>query len=131
MADMKMYEDYEFSETVTSMTTVKVSAGKGEEYLEGLKQTWVASNEVAKELGHLEDYRIYVSTLPESGDFNVVLIITFKNLGEYAPSRAKYDEFMKKWSEKRVERNRKIAENYPNLRELTGEYLLNSVKFLK
>ena len=45
--------------------------------------------------------------------------------------RAKYDEFMKKWSEKRVERNRKIAENYPNLRELTGEYLLNSVKFLK
>lgn len=128
-ADMKMFEDYELSDAVVSMTTVKVNAGKGEDYLEGLKQTWVESNEVAKKLGHITDYGIYFSVLPESGDFNVVLIVNIKNLGAYGPSKAKYDAFMKEWSEKKTKRNEAVAENYPELREIVGEYLLQSVEF--
>lgn len=128
-ADMKMYEDYELSKSVVSMTTVKVDTGKGEDYLEGLKQTWVESNEVAKKLGHISDYGIYVSILPESGDFNVVLIVNLGELADYAPSKKKYDAFMKQWSEKKVKQSEAIAETYPELREIVGEYLLNAVEF--
>ena len=128
-ADMRMFEDYEFSQGVTSMTTVKVDAGKGEDYLEGLKQTWVASNQVAKDLGQIEDFSIYASQLPESGDFNVVLLIRYKSLGDHAPNKANWKAFMKKWSEKKIERNREIAKTYPELREIVGEYLLSEVEF--
>lgn len=126
-ADFEMFEDYEFSEEVVSMTTVKVDAGKGEDYLEGLKQTWVASNEVAKELGHIKDYSIYSSHLPASGEFNVVLLITLNSMADYPPSKARYDAFMKKWSDKIVKRNKEIAAKYPELREIVGEYLLSRV----
>lgn len=124
-----MFEDYEFSDTVVSMTTVKVDSGKGEQYLEGLKTTWVESNEVAKDLGQIENYSIHVSHLPDSGEFNVVLLIWFKSLGEYAPDKAKYDAFMKRWSKKREADNKEIAKSYPELREITGEYLLSEVEF--
>ena len=128
-AEMRMFEDYEFSDTVVSMTTVKVDSGKGEQYLEGLKTTWVESNEVAKDLGQIENYSIHVSHLPDSGEFNVVLLIWFKSLGEYAPDKAKYDAFMKRWSKKREADNKEIAKSYPELREITGEYLLSEVEF--
>lgn len=128
-AEMWMFEDYEFSDTVVSMTTVKVDSGKGEQYLEGLKTTWVESNEVAKDLGQIENYSIHVSHLPDSGEFNVVLLIWFKSLGEYAPDKAKYDAFMKRWSKKREADNKEIAKSYPELREITGEYLLSEVEF--
>lgn len=128
-ADFEMFKDYEMSEAVVSMTTVRVSAGKGEDYLEGLKQTWVASNEVAKELGHIEDFSIYASQLPESGDFNIVLLVNYKSLASHAPNKARYDAFMAKWSDKQVKRNEKIAETYPELREIVGEYLLSRVVF--
>ena len=128
-AEMRMFEDYEFSDTVVSMTTVKVDSGKGEQYLEGLKTTWVESNEVAKDLGQIENYSIHVSHLPDSGEFNVVLLIWFKSLGEYAPDKAKYDAFMKRWSKKREADNKEIAKSYPELREITGEHLLSEVEF--
>jgi len=129
LADLQLFKDFELSETVTSMTTVKVDAGKGGAYLEGLQQTWAAANELAKELGHIEDYAIYTSHLPESGDFNIVLIVNYKTLADHAPNKADYDEFMKKWGEKRVEQNREISQNYPELREIVGEYLLSRVVF--
>lgn len=126
-ADFEMFEDYEFAQETVSMTTVKVAAGKGEDYLEGLAQTWVESNNVAKELGHIQDFSIYTSQLPESGDFNVVLLITYKSLADLAPSKARYDAFMAKWSEKTRKRNEKIAATYPEMREIVGEYFLNRV----
>ena len=128
-ADLQMFKDYELSESVVSMTTVKVDAGKGGAYLEGLQQTWAAANEVAKELGQIEDYAIYTSHLPESGDFNVVLIVTYKNLADHAPNKADFEAFMKKWGEERLEQNRQISQNYPELREIVGEYLMSRVEF--
>ncbi|MEM9288963.1 MAG: hypothetical protein AAGA36_11555, partial [Pseudomonadota bacterium] len=46
-AQLEYYEDYEVSDAVWNVTTVKVDANMGDYYLEGLKQTWVAANEVS------------------------------------------------------------------------------------
>ena len=44
-------------------------------YLEGIAKTWVTTNEAAKKLGQIKDYEIFRSDLPQSGDFNLLLIV--------------------------------------------------------
>ena len=95
-ADLTPFKDYDTSEAVYSTTTVRVNANMGDAYLEGLKNTWIAGNELAKELGQIEDYKMYRSDLPQSGDFNLLLIVKFKNTSDLGPSKKKYDTFYEK-----------------------------------
>lgn len=130
-AQLKTYTDYDVSEATSIVTTVKVDSNMIDYYLEGLKTAWAPSNEVAKELGHIEGYNIYLSQLPNSGDFNVVLVLNFKNTADVGPSKARYDAFMAKWGEKRQKESRAVAKTYPELRTITGSYLMNEVTFTK
>jgi hypothetical protein len=70
-ADFEPWEDYEMSDSVYSVTTVKVKPNMDDAYLEGIAKTWAATNEKAKELGQIVDYSIYRSQLPQSGYFSV------------------------------------------------------------
>ena len=127
-ADLTPFKDYDTSEAVYSTTTVRVNANMGDAYLEGLKNTWVAGNELAKELGQIEDYKMYRSDLPQSGDFNLLLIVKFKNTSDLGPSKEKYDAFMKKWGEKRNKETTEYAQkNYPGMRTITGQYNMREI----
>ena len=128
-ADFEMWSDYEVSEGVTNVTTVKVDSNMIEDYLEGLSQSWAPANEIQKELGHIEGYWIHVSELPNSGDFNVVLGVDFKNSASLQPDKAKYDAFMKKWGEEQQARSDELVKMYPDIREIVGEYHMRSVTF--
>lgn len=129
VADFEPWTDYELSEGITNVTTVKVDSNMIDNYLEGLSQSWAAANEIAKELGHIEGYWIHVSQLPNSGDFNVVLGIDFKDSAALQPDKAKYDAFMKKWGEAAQARSDELVKMYPDIREIVGEYNMRSVKF--
>ncbi len=128
VADLTPWADYETSKSVWQVTTVMVDANMGDAYLEGLEKTWAAGNDVAKELGQIEDYKILRSDLPQSGDFNLLLMIKFKDTDALEPTRGRYNAFIKKWGE---ERNRETTEyaqkNYPAMREITGMYLLREI----
>lgn len=127
-ADLEIYKDYEVSDAVWVVTTVKVKSNMIDAYLEGLKETWVSGNEVAKSLGQMEEYKIYVSDLPESGDFNLVLIAKFKNDEMLAPNKQRYDAFVAKFGEARQkETTEKAQRDYPAMRELTGDYRLREI----
>lgn len=128
-ADLKPWTDYDISEGVTNVTTVKVDANMINKYLEGLRQTWAPSNEAAKELGQIEGYWIHVSQLPNSGDFNVVLGVDFKDSASLQPDKAKYDAFMKKWGEENQKRSDQIVLTYPDIREINGEYMMRTITF--
>lgn len=127
-ADLEPWTDYEPSEEVWSVTTIRVKPNMDDAYLEGLAQTWVAGNEVAKELGQIEDWAIYRSSLPQSGDFNLMLVIKFKNSEDMQPNKEAYEAFMAKWGE---ERNRETTEfaqkNYPAMRKITGQYVMRKI----
>lgn len=127
-ADLKPWKDYQESDAVWWVTTVKVDANMGDAYLEGLRKTWVTGNEVSKKLGQIEDYRIYRSMLPSSGDFNLMLVVKFKNAADLGPSRARYEAFMKEYGDAR---NKEITEfsqkNYPAMRKITGDYFMHEI----
>lgn len=130
-AQLKPYTDYTVSDTVTLVTTVKVKENMIEDYLQGIRDTWVASNEVAKRLGQMQDYRVYTSDLPQSGDFNVVLVTDFAKTSDLAPNKARYEAFMKAWGTANEAATRSTTTTvYPNIRTITGEYMLRRVTFL-
>ena len=130
-AQLKPYTDYTVSDSVSNVSTIKVKENMIEDYLQGIRSTWVASNEVAKRLGQMKDYHVYVSDLPSSGEFNVMLVANFANTSDLAPNKARYDAFMKAWGTQNEAATRTTTTTvYPNLREITGEYLLREVTFL-
>ena len=127
-ADLQPWEDYDVSDAVWSVTTVKVDSNMGDAYLEGLRDTWVPGNIISQELGQIESWAIYRSDLPESGDFNLMLVVKFANTSDLAPNKERYDAFMKKFTEVRAQETTEYAQkNYPAMRELTGQYLMREI----
>ncbi len=126
-AQLVPYTDYDVSEEVWSVTTVKVDPNMDDDYLEGIRATWAASNEVALELGQIEEYSIFRSDLPQSGQFNLLLIVKLKNTAATAPSKENFDAFIKKWGEERQAQTRKIVKDYPGMREITGQYQMRKI----
>jgi hypothetical protein len=127
LAQLEPWTDYEVSKELWNITLIRVAPNMGDDYLEGIKETWVASNEVAKELGQIEDYHIYRSQLPQSGDVNLFLVVKFTDSSQLEPNKAEYEKFMKAWGEERQQQNREITKNYPAMREITGEYLVREI----
>ena len=132
MADLEPWKDYETSDAVWSVTTIRVAPNMDDAYLEGLAKTWVSTNEIAKKLGQIEDYKIYRSDMPQSGDFNLLLVVKFKNTSDLAPSKARYDAFMKELGKEESDKVTEYSQkNYPAMREIVGEYQVREITLKK
>ena len=80
----------------------------------------------------LEDYSIYRSDLPQSGSFNLLLVVKFAKTEDLAPNKARYDAFMAKWGEERNKATTERAQrDYPGMRELTGQYYFRKIELKK
>ena len=127
-ADLEPWEDYEVSDSVWTVTTIKVAPNMQDAYLEGLAKTWVESNKVSKKLGHLEDFWIYRSELAESGEFNLMLVVKFADTADLAPNKKRYEAYMKEVGRATSDKNTEYSQkNYPAMREITGEYRMREI----
>ncbi len=132
LADLEPWKDYDQSDAVWSITTIRVQPNMDDAYLEGLAKTWVTTNEVAKKLGQIEEYEIYRSDIPQSGDFNLLLIVKFAKTEDLAPNKARYDAFMNEFGKARSDETTAFAQkNYPAMREITGQYLFRKITIKK
>jgi len=127
LAQLDPYTDYDISDELWNITLVQVDPNMGDDYLEGLRDTWVAANKVAKELGQIEDFFIFRSQLPQSGDANLFLVVKFPNSDSLDPNKEEYDKFMKAWGDANQSKTREITKNYPAMRKITGEYLTRKI----
>ena len=126
-ADLEPWADYDIGERLSNVTTVKVDSNMIDKYLEGLKSSWVPANEILKEQGQIESYSIYVSELPNGGDFNVILVVRLASSADMQPDKEQYDAFMKAWGKENQEKTDKIVMTYPDIRTITGEYLFREI----
>lgn len=127
-AQLEIYKDYEPSEQVIEMTLVKVDEGQFETYLEGLKSTWVAANEIQKELGYISDYGIYGVPYGEN-EFNMVLVVSFPNTDMIAPSKERYMKFLEAYGKANIDQgNTTVLELYNKIRKIQGTYMLREVE---
>jgi hypothetical protein len=126
-ADLEAYKEYDISVGVSNVTTVKVDSNMIDKYLEGLSKTWVTGNEAAKALGQIESYSIFVSELPNGGEFNVVLVTNFKDSSALQPNQEAFEAFDAAFGEENQAVNDEIVPTYKNIRTITGEYLMREI----
>ncbi|SEL54898.1 hypothetical protein SAMN05216262_11373 [Colwellia chukchiensis] len=126
-AELEIYKDYDIGTEVISMTTVRIAPNMGDVYLAGIKQSWVKAVKLQKKLGYIKDWKIYSSELPQSGDFNMVLMVVFDSSADLEPNQKKYNTFMKSWGQANQDNARELTKTYPNVRTLTGEYRLREI----
>ena len=121
--------DYELSEEVVEMTVVTVKPNMKDDYLMGIKKTWVDSCNIQKELGHIIGCAVYTANTAGT-DPNVFLTIRYENLAAMGPNKDKYNEFMEAWRAKLSESDQEdIAGGYGDMREIVDLVILQEVNF--
>jgi len=127
-AQLKAWEDYEVSDSVWSITMIKLDPGTQGIYLEGLKSTWVAANEVAKSLGHIEYYAIHANQAVAPGAFDLLLVIKYPSTEVIAPNRERYNAFMEAWGNENIDAiNETVRDVFNEIREIQGEYMTREI----
>ena len=127
-AQLQVWEDYEVSDATWSLTTVNLDPGTMGIYLEGLKSTWVAANEVAKSLGHIEDYSMYANQAGAGDAFDLLLVIKYPSTEMMGPSKERYNAFMEAWGEENMDSsNETVRDLYNEIREIQGEYFVREI----
>jgi len=124
---LEVYKDYDLGTEITLITTVKIDANMEDVYLAGLRNSWVKAVNLQKELGEIKSWKILASDLPQSGEFNMILMVVFENAADLEPSKKKYTAFMEKWGEENRTESQKISAKYPEVRTLTGEYRMREI----
>ncbi|MGB3469990.1 MAG: hypothetical protein WBA51_04125 [Erythrobacter sp.] len=129
-AQMEVYENYEPAEEVIELTFVKVDEGQFETYLEGLKSTWVAANEIQKQLGYVSSYAIYGVPYGEN-EFNMVLRVSFPSTEMVGPSKERYMKFLDAYGKANLDKgNSTVLELYNKIRKIQATHLLREVKMI-
>ena len=129
-AQMEVYENYEPSDAVIELTFVKVDEGQFETYLEGLKSTWVAANEIQKELGYISSYGIYGVPYGEN-HFNMVLRVSFPSTEMIGPSKERYMAFLEAYGQANIDQgDQTVRELYNKIRKIQATYLLRPINLI-
>ncbi len=129
-AQMQIYQDYEPADEVVELTMVKVDEGQLETYLNGLKSTWIAANEVQKEQGVISSYGIYTVPYGDS-EFNLILRVTFPGTEMIGPSKERYMAFMEAYGKANIDKgNRTVQAIYNKIRTIQGRYMLREIRMI-
>ena len=127
-AQLQPWEDYEASDSVWIVTHVDLDPGTLGIYLEGLKSTWIAANEVAKELGQIKDYAIYSNQFGAADEFDLVLVVELEGTEDLAPNRERYEKFLEAYGQANIDQaNETVLELYNKIRKIKGNYLLRKI----
>ena len=124
------YTDYAPSKEVWNVTMVKVNPNRIDDYLAGLKQTWLTGCEVGKKNGVVLDCKVYLSETAANRDFNMMLVMKFPNAAASDPNA---DLYKKIQAETRAmlaqDKQDKIVEGYDALRTFWGEMAFRQIEF--
>jgi hypothetical protein len=128
-------EDLYEGGTVWSLTFVRTGPNKSDTYLNGLANTWVATMEEAKSEGLIVSYKILQGAAANVDDFNLILMIENKSMGEFDPNKereAKWDAINKKVKEKMGDQKfDTVVANYDDIREMIGTKLMRELHLKK
>jgi hypothetical protein len=129
-AELEPFKDYVPSTEVWNVTFVKVSPNRLDDYLEGLKQTWLGSCEVQKKAGVVLECSVFVSETMANRDFNVMLVIKAPNAGVGDPNEKRYQQIESEIRAKLAQdKQKKIVSGYEEMRSFFGEQTFRRLTF--
>ena len=77
--------------TVWEMTMVKTKPGMSDDYLKNLAKAYRATSDEAKKQGIIMDYKILIGDAANRDDFDILLMVQYKNMAALDELREKTD----------------------------------------
>lgn len=77
--------------SVWEMTMVRTKAGMSDDYLKNLAQAYKSTSDEAKKQGIIMDYKIFVGDAANQDDFDILLMVQYKNMAALDGLREKSD----------------------------------------
>jgi hypothetical protein len=132
LAFADVWVDYAPSKEPWTVTTVKVAPGKLDDYIVGLKKSYVDQLERQKKNGDVLDYHILVNTSPNGAGATIVFLTKFKDWMSVIPNKERdlkeQDEFRKDFSKTDEE---KLGEDRSKFRTFLDDGLYSDITYLK
>lgn len=127
---VEVYKDYVPSKEVYTVTFVRVSPNRLDDYLEGLRQTWLGSCELQKKQGTVLDCAVYASETMANRDFNLLLVVSAPSAAVSDPDEKRYTQFMADLRQKLAEdQEKKLVQGYDQMRTFFGEQSFRRLTF--
>ena len=111
---------------VWAITMVKTKPGMSDDYLKTLAKIYKATNDEMKKQGLIMDYKVLLGNDANPQDFDIILIVEFKNMAAFDGLREKADPIADKiLGSEEVQRQGAIKRM--EIREIMGNKLMREV----
>ncbi|TLY53497.1 MAG: hypothetical protein E6K53_00760 [Gammaproteobacteria bacterium] len=120
--------------SVWSVTLVKVDPGKGDDYLDSLKDAFMRVNDEAIKEKVLLSYKILVGDASNSTDWNVLIMTEAANFAALDTMEAKMDAIAAKAYgslDKAEASDKEAMTNRAKIRTIYGDKMLQEIHFVK
>lgn len=114
--------------SVWNVSFIKTNSGMGEDYLNNLKTTWKAVHDEALKQGLILSYKILDGAAANPQDWDVMLLVEYKNLASMEGVDDKWDAIYKKaiGDESTM---KQLRESRVSMRTIYGEKLMREVVY--
>jgi hypothetical protein len=109
------------------MSFIKVNPGQDETYLNSLKTSWKAVHDEAIKQGLILSYKILAGSASSPDDWNLVLMVEYKNLASMEGNDEKWDAIQAKVLPPAD--MKKLMESRVAVRTIYGDKLLREVVY--
>jgi hypothetical protein len=111
---------------VWAITMVKAKPGMGDDYLKTLAKIYKSTNDEMKKQGLIMDYKVLLGNDANPQDFDILLMVEFKNMAAFDNLREKADPIADKiLGSEEVQRQGAIKRM--EIREIMGNKLMREV----
>ena len=128
-------ETWNVGESVYQIPTIDLEPNVDAQYLNQMKRTWTNNMEVFKAEGLVEEYHIYKSINQYDGDFDLLLVVKYKNLAiidSNAKNNKRWDKAFDKAREViSDEESQNITGTFPKMRTILDQKLMREITFIK
>ena len=128
-------ETWTVGESVYQISTIDLEPNVDAQYLNQMKRTWENNMKVFKAEGIVEEYHIFKSINQYDGDFDLMLMVKYKNLAVF-DSNPKNN---KKWDKAEAkardvisrDQTNQITGTFPKMRTILDQKLMREITFKK
>ena len=128
-------ETWNVGESVYVISTIDLEPNVDAQYLNQMKRTWGNNMEVFKAEGLVEEYHIFKSINQYDGDFDLLLMVKYKNLAMFDSNKKnnkKWDDALAKARKKlSQEKTEQITGTFPKMRTILDSKMMREITFIK
>jgi hypothetical protein len=124
--------DWSPQKGVWSVTSVKCDPNHIDDYLTGLKKSWVSGEEYRKAHGMIDEYQVMVKVGAAGGEANILMIEHMKSFTTMDPDKKRDTEMRKAMlAQMPKEQSDAMVAGYEKYRTFVGEDMWRTVDFAK